>query len=203
MTVLPGPGRPRDEDISHRVIGATVALLVEQGYDRVTLEAVARRAEVSRTAIYARWPGLPDLLFDATMAARAQVSTSVSAEELDVPDTGSLRGDLLALVHQGNEIFDVLDAVGVLQGILADAIRHERLAERLRSELLEPDEARYRVIFERAVDRGELAPGRLPDPDLIPQILIGLAVQRRLLTRRGFDDAVAHAVVDLLLDGLR
>ena len=177
-------------------------LLIEVGYHDVTIEAVARRAGVSRSAVYARWPGLPDLLFDATMAARAQVSTAASADELVVPDTGSLRGDLLALVQQGNEIFDVLEAVGVLRGLLADAILHPHLADRLRAELFEPDERRYRVIFDRAVERGEVDRDRLIDPDLIPQLLLGTAVQRRLLSRRAFDDSMAANVVDIILNGI-
>ena len=198
----PGPGRPRDEALGGRVIDAAIGLLMSSGYDEVSIEAVARSAEVSRTAIYARWAGLPDLLFDATMAARAQVSSARSADELAVPDTGTLRGDLLAVIQQGNEIFDVLESVGVLRGILADAIRHPHLGERLRNELFEPDEVRYRIIFERAAERGELDPVRCPDPDLVPQLLVGMAIQRRMLTHRAFDDAVASAVVDLVLDGL-
>ena len=198
-----GPGRPRDEDLSGRVVAATIEQIVDVGYGSVTIEAVARRAGVSRTAIYDRWPALPDLLFEATMAARSQVPSARTPDDLEVPDTGSLSGDLIALVEQGNAIFDALEEAGVLHGILADAIRHPHLADRLRTELLEPDEQRYRAIFDRATERGELAPAPAGTHDVVPQLLVGLAVHRRLLSRRPLDDELTATVVDLLVDGLR
>ena len=184
------------------MIAATIQQILDVGYESVTIEGVARRAGVSRTAIYDRWPALPDLLFEATMAARSGVPGATPGE-LDVPDTGSLAGDLVAVVEQGNAIFDALETVGVLHGILADAIRHPHLADRLRTELLEPDERRYRAIFERAVGRGELAPAPEGAYDTVPQLLAGFGVHRRLLTRRPLDHELTRQVVALIVEGLR
>lgn len=69
MSMKPGPGRKQDQQLTQRVIEAASANLAEGGFHRLTLEGIARRAGVSRTAIYKRWSSLADLLLDVAVDA--------------------------------------------------------------------------------------------------------------------------------------
>lgn len=192
-------GRPRDESLTARIIDATLAALAEHGYAGTTVEGVARRAGVSRPTVYKRWPLLADLLLDATLAARSRAPAYVTGE-MAAPDTGTLRGDLRELARQGTAILDVLADAGLLEGLVADAIRHPHVGDRLRDELLAPDEEAVGAIVDRAVERGELATGG----DLavrLPQVLLSYALLRRLLLDDPPTPADFDALVDLLCDG--
>ena len=91
-------GRPRDQHVTRAILDAMHALLSEGG-DGLSLESVARRARVSRPSIYKRWPSLAALLLDATLEARLKALSLAAPEQaFPVPDTGSLGGDLQALV---------------------------------------------------------------------------------------------------------
>ena len=83
---------PQQGQTPHRrdaaICDATLALLAEVGYDRMSMDAVAARAKASKATIYRRWPGKQELVLDAVRSR---------APGMAVPeDTGSLRGDLLA-----------------------------------------------------------------------------------------------------------
>ncbi|AQA26052.1 bacterial regulatory, tetR family protein [Rhodococcus sp. MTM3W5.2] len=60
-----GPGRPRDPQVDRSVLDATIALLVESGYQKTTIQAIARRAKVSAPAIYRRWATREMIIEDA------------------------------------------------------------------------------------------------------------------------------------------
>lgn len=127
---------------------ATVELLDEGGYERLEIPEVAERAGVHRTTIYRRWPTKVHLVVD-TMAALASA-------EVPVPDTGSVQDDLVAY------LLDTVDVLrtGVVRALIAAFV-----------EVDDPDlvEARARfwatrfegsaAMVERAIERGELAPG--------------------------------------------
>src|SRR3954447_19240453 len=84
-------GRPRDPARRRAILDAAMALIAEVGYDRMTVDAIAARGGVSKPTLYRRWPhGKPQLVADAIRERHA--------ERGPVPDTGSLRDDLLALV---------------------------------------------------------------------------------------------------------
>src|SRR4051794_23872567 len=87
------PGRPRDARHDEAILEATMALLSEAGYARLTIDGVAARAGVGRPTIYRRWPSKPALV----------VAALLHAPQIQVPhaDTGSLRADLIKVLrHQ-------------------------------------------------------------------------------------------------------
>src|SRR5205814_3995053 len=86
------PGRRRNEALSQAIVDATLAILREEGYDGLSIETIARRAGVSRPTIYTRWRTLHDLVLEA--ARQARDTGPVFEGIIDVPDTGSMRGDL-------------------------------------------------------------------------------------------------------------
>lgn len=194
------PGRPRDERLTERILTATLGLLIEHGYDDLTIEGIARAADVSRSTVYKRWPLLADLALDATLMARQQ-APQYAGGDLLVPDTGSLRGDLLALTIEGTRVLDGLDAAGILRGLIADSIRHPHVGERLQAEILGPDEDRYVEIFRRAVARGEMR----DDVDvslLVPQLLSSFGIFRRVAVQRTPTQDTFELIVDVILRGL-
>src|SRR5579871_6471621 len=89
-------GRPRDASIDEAVLEAARVLLVELGYRRLALDAVARQAGVSRTTVRLRWKSKAELVFDAL---------SPDPDILVVPDTGSLEGDIRRCVENTVTLF--------------------------------------------------------------------------------------------------
>lgn len=194
------PGRPRDRALTERILEVTAQQLAANGYERLTIEGIARAAEVSRSTVYKRWPHLFDLALDAVVAARA-ATAHFSQRDVAVPDTGSLRGDLVAVARAGIEVLQTLDEAGILRGLIADSIRHPRFGERLQAEILAPDEARYAEIFRRAAERGELS----HDADvaeLVPRVLSSFGVFQWVVVQQPPPPERFEAIVDMLLRGV-
>src|SRR6516165_9256026 len=82
-------GRPRDPRIDSAVLRATVELLAETGYSGLLVSAIAERAGTSKPAIYRRWPSKAHLVHEAVFPI---------GEATEIPDTGSLPGDLREMV---------------------------------------------------------------------------------------------------------
>src|SRR3954447_17717740 len=88
---VPGRGRPRDPRRRQAILDAAVSLVAEIGYERMTVDALAARAGVSKPTIYRRWPGgKPEIIAEAIRAKRAEAG--------ELPDTRTLRGDLMAML---------------------------------------------------------------------------------------------------------
>ncbi len=171
------------------VIDATLSALLEHGLDDLSIAEVAQRAGVHATTIYRRWGSRSNLALDAVLSG--------TEAEIPTPDTGSLRGDLLA-VSRGISVF--------LHTPLGELL--VRIA--LRRDLPEYEEARagywlerFRTgaaLFERARARGELR--REVDPILAMEALVGPLYVRMLMTGEPLDDALLVRCVDLVLDGI-
>lgn len=182
----PRRGRPGATDAS--IHDAVLQLLVDDGYEAMTLDGVARRAGASKATLYRRWGGKQGLVLAALAGFKDDDSTSA--------DTGGLRDDLIALARSVN---DASDRTGGLLGALAHAVQHDvELAAAVESELGSPLRTRFSQLLARAVARGELAESILDDslaPDVLPLMLMG----RRLLTGRFYTDAEAVAIIDQIL----
>lgn len=147
---MPPPrGRPRDARTHAAILSATVELVVESGYGALTIGGVAARAGVGKDAIYRRWSGKPELVYEA-------VFTSVDAAP--IPDTSTLIGDVTILVEGLVAEFAAPAAAAVLPGLLADFAAQPALRMRIREDFLAAAKARLVEMFDRAADRGELAP---------------------------------------------
>src|SRR5207244_13096978 len=83
-------GRPRDETRNVAILEATLAVLGEVGYDRLTIDAVAARAKASKATVYRRWPGKAALVVDAFRTVNpAQAAVPGEEPRCVFPDTGS------------------------------------------------------------------------------------------------------------------
>lgn len=182
--------RPRTPEIDRRLVEATRRLLAESGYDALTMEAVAAAAGVGKPALYRRYPSKAHLVFAATVEA------SIPAE---LPDTGSLRGDLHVLVHGlvGSLLASPRSAVA---DQFATAIRGAEFARTLVERSHGPALDVIEVVWRRALNRGEVradVDGRARLADLS-----SLLVMRTLYFHEppGPDDVAA--IVDHFLHGV-
>ena len=155
----PSPARRRrGPELDDALLDAAWEQLQAEGYAALTIDAVARAAGTSRAVIYRRWPGRAALVL---AAVRAHAGTVVG----HVPDTGSLEGDVLALLH---EFAGRMRRVGI------------DVAAGLFSELDEiPEETKavvptaFRQVIDKARARGEVGSGTVPEAVLaMPGVLI-------------------------------
>lgn len=148
--VRQGDRRPggRTAQVRARVHEAVLGLLVEHGYDGLSVDAVAERSGVHRTTVYRRWRDIGGLLSDV-LAAGAD-------DAWQPPDTGSLLGDLTAM---NRELHAALTAdPPVTAAFIAASFRSAQAAGALRA-FLADRYARSAVVVERAVARGEIPAG--------------------------------------------
>jgi|Tabmets5t2r1_1033131.scaffolds.fasta_scaffold01595_3 AcrR family transcriptional regulator len=187
-TARPGGRTAR---IGEAVMAATLDELSEVGYAALRIEAVAARAGVNKTTIYRRWGNKAGLVATALIERQA--------EAVPAPDTGDLRQDVLTLLTLVRDAlktpwFSILmREVGPRtgQGGGVGDVLDKLWPERLRSS---------RVIFERAIARGDLSPDA--DPDFLIEAMSG-PLYFRLLIDRPLDDDFLEKATDLFLDGAR
>jgi AcrR family transcriptional regulator len=156
------------------------------------MSGVARVAGVSKASVYRRYPGKGDLVFAAAFGRHFPVESQ--------PDTGSLEGDLRAVVLQQVRVFDTPEAREALPGILADFGREEELRQRLRAWYTKQRTA-FVPVLERARARGELDP-RI-SIDALVDAIDGSLFFRAAMTGEPLDGEYAEALVALVLHGVR
>lgn len=130
------------------MIDALLTLVAERGFAATSMDEVAERAGVSKATIYRRWPSREALVLDAH---RAMLS------EADVPDTGTLEGDLVALLERVADVMEDPRIPRVMQASAGEILANPELAPVFRQNLMEPRLALVRQVFERAAARGEIA----------------------------------------------
>ncbi|AWZ06930.1 TetR family transcriptional regulator [Streptomyces sp. ICC1] len=158
----PSRGRPRDRRAHAAIISATAELVAEAGYAATSIGAVAARAGVGKDTIYRRWPGKPELIFEAVFT---------TTDQAPIPDSGTLTGDLTVLLQGLIAEFHAPAAAAALPGLLADFAADPVLKARIRTDFLAPSKERLLIVFERAVLRGEIAAGT--PVDLVLDMLAG------------------------------
>ncbi|MFG1943707.1 TetR/AcrR family transcriptional regulator [Nonomuraea sp. NPDC048826] len=141
--------RRRGEELASAIHRATLDELAESGYAKLTMERVAERARASKASLYRRWPTRVALVMDAVYHALPDLA--------DVPDTGSLRGDLLTLLRGTADI--LAGPMGeALRGLLAEALRDEAAARAFKENSQGAGRKMMAEIARRAVERGEIPP---------------------------------------------
>jgi AcrR family transcriptional regulator len=188
----PRRGRPRSEEADRAILSAATELLAERGLGGMSMEEVAARAGVSKATVYRRWPSRGALALDAFLAE--------FQEQQPLPDTGTLRGDLLAALRGWIRSVTRTPAGRMLAGLVAEAQRDPALAAAWRDRVIEPLRVRNTVLVQRAVERGEIPPD--VDEDVVLDLLFGSAYHRLLQGHRPLTDQFARRVVDLIVAGV-
>ena len=183
-------GRPREARADHAIITATLQLMAERAVRDLRMDDVADRAGVGKATIYRRYRSKDELVSDA-------IATLVS--EITIPDTGSTRTDLLALMRQAVELYSGSLAARLMPAVLEETRRNPRLASTVRDEFLAGRRAALSLVLDRGVRRGDLRQGL--DLDLALDVLGGAIFYRLLVTGGPIDERLAAGVVELILRG--
>jgi AcrR family transcriptional regulator len=146
--------RRRGEALEAALLDAAWAELQAAGYARLTMEAVADRAGTSRAVLYRRWPSRPELVMAAMRRHRPMLSG-------EIPDTGRLRGDVLALLRRMSaRITEV--GPDVISGLLGDLMGDAERFPDVQGQVLQIGAGVMATILKRAADRGEARPDVSP-----------------------------------------
>ncbi|MEV7420440.1 TetR/AcrR family transcriptional regulator [Streptomyces sp. NPDC089919] len=161
------------EDVTEAIRAAVFEELAAVGFSKMSIEAIARRAGVGKTAVYRRWRSKLHLVLDLVSAFAVQ--------GLPAPDTGSLRGDVRALLEVLTHLLRHPVASQVIPDLLVESARNPEIAEAVRGVLLQGQEGIAGDIVKAAVARGELPPGTHPERAL--DLVIGPLYWRLVVVR--------------------
>jgi AcrR family transcriptional regulator len=183
--------RPRVEGPREaEIFTATMEVLADVGYDRLTMDAVAQRAKASKATLYRRWNGKVSLVIDALHHHHQQEAPAVPV------DTGSLRGDLIESYCGHGGLTDKPE-VAAFGAILTAIIRDPEFAAAFRRDVVTPKLAASRAVFERAIQRGEIDAS--VDIDLLAPALAGIVMHRLILVGEVPTRDVVVSVIDQII----
>lgn len=190
-------GRPLDPTRNAAILQAALDGLAELGYDRLSMDEIAARAHAGKGALYRRWPSKAALVVDAILAWREAQAPAAA------PDTGSLRGDLDAMIEAVPEFDDAAkQQIAVFHGLATAANRDPELKAAISTQVLERPRRVLGEVLQQAVARGEIPANR--DLELIPDIIIGLNLVRVMagdFPDRAYVERVLHTIIYPLVTG--
>ena len=187
------PGRPRSAAADAAIVRATLELLVEEGFQGLSVEAVRQRAGVGKATIYRRFPD---------KAALVRAAMEHLHREIELPDTGTLRDDLAAVWHAAYAAQPTAAQRLMLPRLLVDVQGDAEMFAIFRATLVETRRDAMREILRRGTARGEIRED--VDVELLIDLLAGPMVYRFLIQGGEMDDPVRDAlrIYDTLLEGI-
>ncbi|MEU6402059.1 TetR/AcrR family transcriptional regulator [Streptomyces sp. NPDC046985] len=181
------------EDVTEAIQAAVFAELASVGYARMSIEGIARRAGVGKTAVYRRWRSKLHLVLDLVSA--------LAVQGLPAPDSGSLEGDLRLLYGVTSRALRHPVASQVIPDLQAEAARNPDIAEAMHRALRDGQESVASSILAAAENRGEIRPGL--DRELALDLISGPLYWRAVVIRapklpKGYLDALARGTAGAL-----
>ena len=187
-------GRPRSQKAHKAVLDAAAELLLDQGLTAVSMDAVAKRAGVSKATIYRWWPTKETLALDA-------LYTEWDTTPTHPRDTGSLRGDLLALLRPWARRAGTRPYARVIAALLTEVHTDPAFAAEYRQRVVEPRREQARTVLHRAIDRGEIPADT--NIEVALDLLYGPLYHRLLHGHAPLGDRFVTDVVDMALRGIQ
>jgi AcrR family transcriptional regulator len=187
-------GRPRSESAQAAILSATIALLLDEGLHAMSMDDVAERAGVSKATIYRWWASKELLALDA-LATEWAIPTATKRS-----DTGSLRGDLLALLRPWIRQLNEKPYGRVIAGLVAEAQIDPEFAKLYHEHFLRARREAARRLFVRAVARGEIPSDT--DFEVALDLLYGPIYHRLLHLHAPLNDRFTKTVVDAVLKAI-
>ena len=184
-------GRPRSEETKKAILTASYELLLENGFNAVTVEGIAERAGVSKATIYKWWPNKAAVVLDGFFAATELM--------LQVPNSGSVREDLFIQVNN-LATFITTPKGKVITELIAEGQFDANIAEEYRIRYFNPRRLISRQIIERGVLRGELKKDL--DVELSIDLIFAPLFYRLLITGETVDSAFVKSLISYALMGL-
>jgi len=181
-------GRKRDHSRDAEILRCALDVLAEEGYDGMTIEMVAARAKAGKATLYRRWASKSELVIDAVACMKR---TDAKVESL--PDTGSLRGDLVAMIKP-HSIEESEKKMRVMAGLASLLDRAPELVDAVNAAIVEPRTTINRLFFQRAIDRGEIPPDC--DVDTLAMVAPSMSAYRALVLKKPVDRPFLVSLVD-------
>jgi AcrR family transcriptional regulator len=187
------PGRPRDEELHDVIIHAALETFVEEGLDSASVEGIASRAGVGKASIYRRWHSKEDLISEAIFQC---------AETVAAPDTGSTRGDLIALMSKLQNDLSCSMGGQIFPRMVGEVWDATPLGEAFAKAVIRPRRQLILDVLTKGAARGELREDF--DAELVADTLSGAVIVRRMVAGPQDDGASERIerLVTLVLDGL-
>ncbi|MFI6401460.1 TetR/AcrR family transcriptional regulator [Streptomyces sp. NPDC050548] len=150
---------------------AVLDLLREVGYDALTMDAVAARTRSSKATLYRQWGGKAELVAKAVRHNKPGRPTDV--------DTGTLRGDMHAMVAREDDC-RIEQNSALMRGLAMATHNNPDLLQAFRELLVEPEMEEFRIVMQRAVDRGEIR-ADCPALKFVVHMMIGAFATRTVI----------------------
>lgn len=190
------PGRKRDPSRDAQILDATLEVLAEVGSAGITMDMVAARAGAGKATLYRRWASKEEMVIDAVAHMKRK---QVDRERL--PDTGTLRGDFLAL-FKPESLEERERKLKVMTGFSSVLSQNQELADAASAAVVQPWADVYLKLMRRAVERGEISASA--DLETLAQVIPSMAAYRTLIQRKPFELAFLLSMLDgVLLPALR
>jgi AcrR family transcriptional regulator len=181
----------RSARVREAVLKSTLEALAEVGMEGLNFSEIGRRAGVHATSVQRRWGSRENVLLEALL--------SYASQAIEVPDTGSLRGDLVRFARSFSDYFKTSVGSAILH-MLVSTGRDESDLTANRTEFVRLRFALMRSMLDRAAERGELRDG--VDLDIAFDLAVGPIYVRTLISKQPIDDAFIEKYVELLLNGV-
>lgn len=186
--VTPANPQRRSEKSHRAILDAALALCTELGYGKVTVEAIAARAGVSKKTIYRWWPSRGAVILETVLEGVQAVT--------EFPDTGDVAADLRTQIT-GVADFMTGPRAEAYTGLIAESHHDVQLRRALVDQVLEPARAAAAARLRRAVQQGALAADA--DLSMAIDLLYGPIYYRTLLHLEPFTHEQITALIDHVL----
>ena len=186
-------GRPRSEATRVAILTATRDLVIDRGYDGLTVAAIAERASAGVQTIYRWWPD------KAAIVAECVLENLVVIDMITAHDTGDATADLRSWLRESYEGLSKQPAAALFKALLVAATKDASIAERLEDQLAAP----VRRALEKVVERGIASRQFRDDIDLdaTADVLLG-AMLISIVTGRNYSPSRADEVAAVILGGV-
>ncbi|NMO55069.1 TetR/AcrR family transcriptional regulator [Actinoplanes sp. TBRC 11911] len=180
-------------DITAAIRNAVMHELAEVGYGRLSIEAVARRAGVGKTAIYRRWGNKLEMVLE--------IVEDVAGRSVPLPDTGSFAGDLQLIMMIVSRALQHRIASQIIPDLMAEAARNQQIAETLQKALRTHQTAVGDKLVGQAVARGELPAGT--DPEVAVDMILGPLYWHLAVSRTPLADDYLEKLTSAVMAAMR
>ncbi len=185
-------GRPRNLEAQKSILSASYDLLLENGFQALTVDKIAKYAQVSKATIYKWWPNKASVVMDGFLYA--------ASERLPVPDTGSAYNDILT--HATNLTIFLTSREGtIITQLLGEGQFDSGLADAYRARYFQPRRLEAKSLLEKGIQRGELK--KSIDIDICIDLIYGPIFYRLLVTGEPLDESYVRQLILNAFEGIR
>ncbi|OJV63373.1 MAG: TetR family transcriptional regulator [Clostridiales bacterium 38-18] len=184
------PGRPRSKETKSAILKAAYDLLFEIGFNKISIEGIAKKAGVSKVTIYKWWNTKGALILDAFF--------TFSELQLPVPNTGSVKEDLYQQVLNLSE-FIKSEKGAILLEFIGEGQSNIEFGKEYRDRYFTPRRLISNKIIERGIERGELK--RTVDSSILIDLIFAPIFYRLLITKEKVDEDYITKIIDIAFRG--